>query len=375
MSLTRRAVMSAGLGLATAAVLAVAQPASAGAQSLPAGTGAVYTETNAAAGNAVVVFGRHSSGRLSPLATYPTGGTGTGAGLGSQGAVTLTPDGRYLLAVNAGSNSVTAFAVADDGRLRRLNTAPSGGVQPVSVTSARGLVYVVNAGGSPTISGFRLGAAGLHPLRGSTRPVSVGGAGPAQIGFTPHGRRLVVTLKPTNRIDVFDVDAYGRAGAPVSTPSAGATPFGFSFDPSGHLLVSNAEGGAAGASSVTSYRVGRDGSLTVLSGPVGTGQSAACWLVVTPDGRFAYTTNTGSADVSSFAVAPGGTVRLSESEAASTDAGPIDAAFTPAGRTLFVLNGAGHSIAGFAVNRRTGRLTALTVTGDLPAGLVGLAVS
>jgi 6-phosphogluconolactonase len=375
MSITRRGILSASLGVAVAA-LGVAQPAgasSAGAN--PIANETIYTQTNAAAGNTVVAFRRDRSGRLTPSATYPTGGMGTGTGLGSQGAVTLTADGRYLLAVNAGSNTVTAFAVLAGQRLRRLGSAPSGGVQPISVTAARGLVFVVNAGDVPTVTGFRLNYTGLHTVPGSTRPVAAGGAGPAQISFTPDGWQLVVTLKPTNRIDVFPVDLNGRAGAPTSTASSGATPFGFSFDRRGNLLVSNAEGGAAGASSVTSYRIGSGGGLTVLNGPVGTGQSAACWLVVTVDGRFAYTTNTASNNVSSFAVARDGRVHLSEGVAARTDAGPLDAAINSGGGVLFVLNGPGRSIAALAINHRTGGLTPLTAAGNLPAGLVGLAVT
>jgi 6-phosphogluconolactonase (cycloisomerase 2 family) len=377
MTVTRRALTLAGLGAIATAIVAVAQPADAATPSATAvdQPGAVFTETNAATGNAVVVLRRDRSGRLTVSARYATGGLGTGAGLGSQGAVTLSPDGRYLLAVNAGSHSVTAFAVTGRRWLHRLSTVDSSGTQPISVTTSGDLVYVVNAGDAPTVSGFRLDQWGLHPITGSTRPVAPGGAGPAQIGFTPDGRHLVVTLKPSNRIDTFQIDDHGRARAPVSTMSTGNTPFGFSFDPAGHLLVSNAEGGAAGASTVTSYRLGYGGRLTVVSGPVKTGQAAACWLVVTPDGRYAYTTNTGSNNLSSFAVAHSGQLTLTAGAAATTGAGPIDAGFTPSGRTLYALTGPGHSIAGFTVDPATGRLTALSTAADLPAGLVGLAVS
>ncbi len=376
MQLSRRTVLSAGLGLAAVAGLGVAGPAAAAPDSAAwhDGAAAVYTQTNAVDGNAILAFARHRSGRLVQIGAAPTGGLGTGAGLGSQGAVTLTPGGRHLLAVNAGSDSVTAFAVGRERRLHRLGTAGSGGDQPVSVTAHGRLVYVVNAGATPAVRGFRLDRHGLHPIPGSIRRLPAGAAGPAQIGFTPDGRRLVVTLKASNRIDTLAVDALGRPGAVVSTPSAGTTPFGFSFDARGNVLVSNAAGGAAGASTVTSYRIRRDGRLGVLTGPVATGESAACWLVLTPDGRHAYTTNPASSTVSSLRVHHG-RLAVTAGAAARTGAGPIDAGFAPSGRTLYVLAGAGRAIEAFGVDRHTGALTPRDTVGDLPAGLVGLAVA
>src|SRR3954464_9495100 len=109
-----------------------------------ASTGAVYTQTNAPAGNAVHRLDRGPDGSLTPVATYRTGGTGTGAGLGSQGAVALSDDGRVVVAVDAGSNDIAAFHVGRRGHLTLVDRQPSGGVLPNSVDIADGSVYVLN---------------------------------------------------------------------------------------------------------------------------------------------------------------------------------------------------------------------------------------
>jgi 6-phosphogluconolactonase len=257
--------------------------------------GAVFTLSNSAAGNAVIAFGRSADGSLTPAGSFATLGNGTGAGLGSQGAVALSEDGRFLFAVNAASNTITSFAV-DGTSLSRINTAASGGTLPISLTTHGDLLYVLNAGGTENITGFSIGATGaLTVLAGSSRPLSGTGVGPAQVGFDPSGRWLIVTEKNTNRIDVYAVGNNGYASAPVVNPSAGQTPFGFAFNQHGVLIVSEAFGGAVDASAVSSYTVGSGGTLGVVSASVPTTETAACWVAVTNNGKFAYAANTGSA--------------------------------------------------------------------------------
>lgn len=253
------------VGLAVGLVLAAAWTASpAAAAEAP---GAVYTLTNSAAGNAVAVFDRAADGTLTAAGSVPTGGLGTGAGLGSQGALALSGDGQRLYAVNAGSNTVTAFAVGPNG-ISSLGAVPSGGIRPISVSESHGLVYVLNAGDGVTagsISGFTADARGaLAPLAGSTRPLSAASVGPAQIGFSPDGTTLVVTEKATNQIVTYAVGAGGLASGASVYASSGPTPFGFAFDKRGTLIVSEAFGGAASA--LSSYAL--DG---------GSRRSAARW--------------------------------------------------------------------------------------------------
>jgi 6-phosphogluconolactonase len=365
MSTYRGLRIALALGLAGAGVAALATPASASAN----GVGAVYVQTNAPAGNEVLVLDRYADGSLHEAGRVATHGLGSGAGLGSQGAVTLSQDGRHLLAVNAGSDDVSAFRVGPNG-LALVDTAPSGGDRPISVTIYGSLVYVVNADGSANVSGFRLGRDGLVPLPGSTRALSA--TAPGQVSFTPDGRRLVVTGKGSSTIDTFAIDSDGRALAPVSSGSAGATPFGFDFDNKGHVVVSEAAGGAPDASSASSYDLGVDGTLAPVSGAIPTHQTAACWLVVSKNGRFAYTTNAGSGSVSSYAIAPSGALTLLQSVAAAPGGGPTDEAFSGNGRFLYVLNPRLGAVNGYRV-APDGSLAPLAGAAGLPTGLVGLA--
>ena len=190
--------------------LATAPAAAAGGSA-----GNVYTETNAASGNAILAYARSASGALSWSGTYPTGGLGGGAGLGSQGAVTVSAGGGWLYAVNAGSNDVSAFAIEGDA-LTLTDRVSSGGTQPISVTANRGLVYVLNAG-TRTISGFSSANGALTPIAGSTR--SLLGSGPAQIQFSPAGNVIVVSEKATSTLETFVVGPGGLASPPTSHPS------------------------------------------------------------------------------------------------------------------------------------------------------------
>jgi 6-phosphogluconolactonase len=229
----------------------------------------------------------------------PRGGAGTGGGLGSQGALVL--DGRRLFAVNAGSNTISALRIGRGDNVSLTDVARSRGVNPISLTVHGRLLYVLNAGDATTpanIHGFLVLFDELVPLPGSSRPLSAASPGPAQIEFTPNGRHLVVTEKDTNRIVSYRVGRFGNASGPNARPSAGQTPFGFAFDRRGRLIVSEAFGGAPDASVLSSYRIAADGTISAIDPNVATTETAACWVVVTKDGRYTYATNTGSNSIS-----------------------------------------------------------------------------
>ena len=337
------------------------------------GSGAVYTSTNSPSGNAVLAFDRSHDGRLTPAGSFPTGGTGTGGGLGNQGAVVLDDRRDLLFVVNAGSDQITSFHAGRHG-LRRLDVESSGGDQPISLTVHGSLLYVLNAG-SDQIAGFRVGHHGnLRPMRGSLRSLSGTGTDPAQIEFSPHGGLLVVTEKATNRIDTFRVGFDGRPGELISQPSAGETPFGFAFDKRAHLIVSEAFGGAPNASVLSSYGVAPTGAISPISPLVATHQTAACWVVVTDNGKFSYTTNTGSGSISTYKVDRDGSISLLASVGAATGPGssPTDLALSDHSRHLFVLNSGSHTVGAYRA-RGDGGLVPADVVEGLPAGATGLA--
>lgn len=338
--------------------------------------GLVFTSSNNAAGNELLVFGRGERGRLTLRATLPTGGLGSGAGLGSQGAVTLSGNGRRLYVVNAGSNTVSTFAL--DGREIRLRSVvDSGGLHPISVTEDDGLVFVLNDGGAGNIAGFLDRQGTLQPLPGSQRALSTaGGSGPAQVAFAAGGRALVVTEKVTNRVLSWAVGANGPAKTANVAASPGQTPFGFAVTRRGDLVVSEAWGGAAGASTVSSWRLDAAAGFAprVISGAVANGQGASCWAAATPDGRHAYVANTGSGTLSLYGIARDGRLSLLAGAAASTGEGsaPADTAVSCDGRRVHVRNGRTFTIASYAIGDE-GRLGPLQLTTGLPANAVGLA--
>ena len=82
-----------------------------------ASAGAVYVQTNAAP-NEVIAFHRATDGSLDRIGNGATGGDGDGTPhLQSQGSVTLTGDGQYLLVTNAASEDLSVFSVATDGSI------------------------------------------------------------------------------------------------------------------------------------------------------------------------------------------------------------------------------------------------------------------
>jgi 6-phosphogluconolactonase (cycloisomerase 2 family) len=332
-------------------------------------SGKIFTSTNDAAGNELLAFGSDGSGGLVQVATYATQGLGAGTGLGSQGAVTLSGDGRWLFVVNAGSNTVSTFAVRASG-LTLASVQDSGGLRPISVAERDGLVYVLNADGAGNVAGFRNQGGTLVPVAGSVQPLSAaGGTGPAQVAIGPDSDVLVVTEKATNRVLTYALAADGSAGAPQITASAGVTPFGFAIDRRGRLLVSE-----AGASSLSSYRL--DGTTpVVVSAAVVNGQAAACWAAVTPNGRYAYTGNAGTGTVSLYAINGQGAATLVAGAAGSTaNGGAGDLAIAGHGRTLGILAPRTPAIFRFDV-ATDGTLTPAGSVSGLPAGVVGLAAN
>jgi 6-phosphogluconolactonase (cycloisomerase 2 family) len=335
---------------------------------------AVYTLSNSAAGNEVIMFKRSGQGTLTNAGSFSTGGLGTGAGLGSQGALVL--DGNFVFAVNAGSNEVSVLSVGANG-LSLVDKKPSGGTMPISVTTHGNLLYVLNAGGTGNITGFWINNDGtLSEIAGSTQPLSNGAAGPAQIEFNPDGSVLVVTEKANNAIDTYVVGSNGIASGPNTQASAGDTPFGFAFNKNGYLIVSDAFGGGALAGAMSSYNVSASG-ISLITGPVFNTQTAPCWVAVTKNGKFAYTTNTGSGNVSGYTIGNDGSLTLfndgGNTGSTGTGSSPIDMAVSNNSQYLYTLNAGNSTISVFRINNGSGGLTNVETIAGLPAGSVGLA--
>lgn len=341
-------------------------------------TGTVYTLGNERAGNRLLAFHASPDGRLTPAGSVATGGRGSGIALGSQGALAISRDGRWLLAVNPGSASVSLFEITTAGpRLRQV--VPSGGRNPISVALSGRSVAVLNAGGavgaSDTVTAFLLGLDGrLVSLKGATRPLSGKNVAPAQVAFALDGAVVVVTEKNTNRITTFIVGKDGLLSRPRVNPSAGPTPFGFMVTDDVQLVVSEAAGGAAGESSVSSYEIEADGSIVPVTSALRTGQTAACWTVTSRDG-LGYLTNTGSGTVTALEIERDGTLSLLEGDGDSgstgTGSAPIDLAFDDDQQYLYVLSHMTNTIATFSVTEN-GALVRRGLLPGLPPASAGL---
>ena len=334
-------------------------------------SGHVFTLSNQTKANQILDFTRSANGMLMFNKSYATGGTGTGAGLGSQGAIILTDD-RIILAVNAGSNTISSLKISDNGA-ELISEVNSGGEMPISITQYGHLVFALNGGEAGNISGFALDNEGkLYSIPNSIRPLSAANVGPAQISFVNDGKVLAITEKNSNKITTYTVNNVGIPGTMHTLNAANATPFGFDVGRNGYIFVSEAAGGASGASTLSSYHISDNGTITLTQGPVAAGQTAACWVVISKNGKYAYATNTGSNNISSFNINNSGSLSVLNAVAATSDMSPIDADFSSNSKYLYVLNAASHSITAYSA-ASDGALSQIQSVPDLPASASGLA--
>ena len=337
-------------------------------------SGAVYVQTNAAP-NEVIAFRRAGDGSLDPMGSVATGGDGEGSPhLTSQGSVALTRDGQHLLVTNAASDDLSVFSVAADGSIElrdRLHT----GAAPKSVAERDGLVVVLNTG-TPGLASFRLDAEGIAPVEGGDQALASSDADPAQVAFSPDGSMIVITERGTDSIVTYEVADDGTFGASRAIASQGPTPYGFAFTSGDVLVVTEAFRAEKGAAAASSYVI-VDGSLEPHSASVGNGRSEICWAVVTPDDRFAFTTNFADGAVSRFAIAADGSLSLEDATAGiSVDGRPglRDEDLSSDGRFLYAIDADAGRIYGWSVEAE-GSLEPVGSWDGLPATVAGLAAS
>jgi 6-phosphogluconolactonase (cycloisomerase 2 family) len=357
--------------------------------------GHVYVNDNTAGENTVAGFDRHADGSLTPMASSPfdIGGAGGGHGNASQGSLQLSADGRYLLAVDAGSDQVSVLRIKPDGSLDQAQGSPvsSGGVNPVSIAVSGDLVYVANQGpganaGDTNYTGFRLNPGGhLRPIRGSTVALP-SNAVPGQVLFNADGSRLVGTRIATSALDSFSVGAGGLLTAAPGSPFDGQSfpvPQGYGqlgsvFSPTraDQLFVSDAHTAAGGPAPglVSSFTDSTSGVLTpIFPSPVANDGVASCWVEISHDGAYLYVVNTASKTISSYSIAGNGSITfLQSTPSANLGAGAEDARLAPDGSTLWVVQAGTDAVTGFAVSGDTLTFlsTAAGPAGATPTGIV-----
>ncbi len=340
---------------------------------------ALFVETDAPGGNSVLSYTRGTDGTLSYVATYATGGVGAAAAssvadpLASQGGLALTDHGDELLAVNAGSDTVSVFSVFGP-YLRLIQQVPTNGSFPVSISVHDNLVAILNAGGTGSVTQYQLqwgrlvgvGQTRSLGLANTTPPNFLAGAG--QVGYSPNGQFLIVTTKgSTSSYEVFSVATNGSLSSTAKvTTAANAVPFAFNFDAHGNLVAVEASN-----SSVSTYTINADGSLSLI-GSVSESGKALCWIA-SAQGYF-FGSNAGSGTVSSFSESTTGVPALLNLTAATTHPGTTDSAASPDGQFLYVESGGAGALDAFGVNAN-GTLTPLETLWNLPKPYEGIAVS
>lgn len=404
----RSRLAAAPLGVALLLLLGLGAPALAQDTATPTApptakaAGTVYALTNNFTRNEVLAYDRADDGSLTPSGRFDTGGQGSGsyeastnmlivAGVdGESSPIDLGGGNDFVYAANAGSDTISAFKVTGDG-LELIEQQKSGGERPTSITARNGLLYVMNTGGTltgaglclagePSITGFTIAKDGsLKPIPDSTRKLS-GGANSAceEITFNPKGDVLLVSQWVSDRIDTFTVGGDGVASKAIANETSGFGPFALAFDARGRLLTSVNDKQIEGKGGVASYDIGSDGKLTPVGDTVMYGETDPCWMVVSPDGKYAWVAAFGPSPivkvkdessrrgvVSSFKIGDDGVLESLDPQAADVGIGASDIALAGKGRFLYAINSFAGTISGFAVGD-DGSLTLATAVAGLP---------
>ena len=194
--------------------------------------------------------------------------------------------------------------------------------------------------------------------------------------FNATGDRLVGTLVDTSQIASFAVLPNGRLRAAPGSPfpGQGLGQIGAEFRPTNpsQLFVTNAHNGA-GLGTVSAFSDSSSGQLSPIGSlPYPDFQTAPCWVEISHDGRYLFAVNTGSANISSYSINPGGSLALIGSTAIDGGGADIDARLSPDGKYLLVDGSGMHFVSVFAVNG--GTLTELASSPTpLPAGVTSSA--
>lgn len=341
----------------------------------------VYAMTNNATKNEVLVFSRGNNGSFQSAGSFATGGRGSGGTsdpLESQGSLTVSDDHSLLFAVNAGSGTVSSFRIVGD-RLVLADQEPTNGTEPVSVAQHGHFVYVLNQGGDGGIAVFSVDDRGqLREVPNSTTLLSATSLGGSSIAVSPDGQLLAVVERLSDNIDVFHILPNGTLSAITTTPDSNPGGFSAVFSQGGQLLISETgPSGVANGSTISSFTVNSNATLTTISNAVPTEGAANCWLAITPNGKWVYTSNSGSDNISGFNVAQNGTLTpIGSGVVAAIPAGShnVDIAVSGDSKFVFTQNSAAGTIGVWSVNT-DGSLKEVDLVPGLPklSGTNGLA--
>ena len=318
--------------------------------------GAVFVMTNDTVKNEVLAYQRLFDGRLTLKERFITGGRGSGGTtdpLQSQGSLTLSQDHNLLFAINSGSGTISSFHLL--GELPVLvDQEPTGGSEPVAVAEHNGTVYVLNAGGNGAIVAFRADNLGrLHEIPNSTVHLTATHSGGSSISVSPDGRTLAVIEKVPNNIDTLPIHPDGTLGSIVINHSVTPGVFAAIFTPTGKLIVSENQPDGTDISSISSYTINADGTITAISQSFPTQGDGNCWNVISPNGKYVYVDNSATATVAGFSVGSNGTLTpiagtiLSSKPSGTTN---LDIAVSGDGKYIYTINSGAGSVSIYSIN-------------------------
>jgi 6-phosphogluconolactonase len=373
-------MQKAVLGLLAAALSAAACTPMLHADNRFNSSSTVFVLTNNADKNEVLTYRRLDDGSLALTRRVATGGRGSGGTtdpLQSQGSLTLSQDRSLLFAINAGSGTVSSFRLLN-GFPILVDKTPAEGAFPVAVAEHNHIVYVLNAGGNGAVTGFRADGFGrLHQISQPTVHLTATNDGGSAITISPDGRTLVVIEKGPNNIDTFPIHPDGTLGPVKVNRSVTPGVFAAVFAPTGTLIISENQPGGTNVSSVSSYLINADGTITAISQSLPSQGDGNCWNAITPKGQFVYFDNSASASVAGFSVGANGALKPIAGTILSTEpegAANLDMSVSGDGKYLYTLNSGLGTVGVLAINS-DGTLKDLGEIGGLPktAGFNGIA--
>jgi 6-phosphogluconolactonase (cycloisomerase 2 family) len=406
--------------------------------------GHLYMQTNEIK-NVVIHYHRSANGTLTEVERVATGGAGSGTfkpisgqesapnAFEGAGSVILTPDHRFLFATNGGDNSVSSFAVDEQGRLKLIDTKPtgnavkgkSGTAKSLAYSPSKKMLYVVHSFGpdhirlmsvaddgklTPRMEAYTANTpdkphrvptqAVLSPdekflLVGTTfdLPIAISGTYPDGSPILwvpgPDGKlKSVASNAPDpDGIVIFRVNANGTLGDPSFQDGGGGSPFYIAFlhnQPDTFIV------GYAVGDGVSMCRIDEDGRIGVGKVvPIDTRRgkiAELCWLSVSPDDRLLYGTVFGYSNVITFHI-DGPEIRVAKDPACpivegdgtfrglcgDVSSGPSDNWVSPDGAFFYQIYANASKLVGYATkpDGSLEEVTSVAIPYNCPEGLVG----
>jgi 6-phosphogluconolactonase len=349
----------------------------------------LYTQTNEQA-NVVVHMSRGSDGTLTVQNSTFTGGDGTNGvkfgdatntpvpdSLVSQHSITVSTDNTTLFVVNAGNNTISTLAINQtNGDLTVEKVNATTGIFPTSLAYSNGTLYVSFEGGSEKIQAYTVNSDGSLTLIGAYAIPANGtnAISPTQIVVSPNGDYLVASAGTgSNEIVSYPINSGGTLGTAVANVTGVTTPFAGAFLSNSVYLSTDIADKA-----LTSFNFS-SGTLTPNGSFVTSGDAAPCWLVITPNGQFAYVGNGGNGPIASYGISSSGALTLINPLAANNSTKVAgDSWISADGKYLYTAYLADGQIISYSIGAN-GALTEIgspapinTVTSISMQGLVGI---